>query len=81
MIRVSEISAIKNELDAISAQNIVLYGPQCAGKTTLAHELSEFEYISLGQIVRSYDDNSLLKQQTNRLIRQAKRASVYCFRC
>lgn len=72
MIRVSEISAIKNELDASSAQNIVLYGPQCAGKTTIAHELSGFEYISLGQIVRSYDDNSLLKQQVNCLICQAK---------
>lgn len=72
MIRVSEISAIKNELDASSAQNIVLYGPQCAGKTTLAHELSGFEYISLGQIVRSCNDDNPLKQQIDRLVDQAK---------
>ena len=72
MIRVLETSAVKSELDTSGAQNIVLHGPQCAGKTTLARELPEFEYISLGQIVRLYDDDSPLKQQANRLIRQAK---------
>ena len=72
MIRASEISTIRSELDASGAQNIVLYGPQCAGKTTLANKLLEFKYISLGQTIRSYADDSPLKQQADHLIRQAK---------
>ena len=72
MIRASEISTIRSELDASGAQNIVLYGPQCAGKTTLANKLLEFKYISLRQTIRSYADDSPLKQQADHLIRQAK---------
>ena len=59
MIRVLETSAVKSELATSGVQNIVLHGPQCAGKTTLARKLPEFEYISLGQ-------------QADHLIRQAK---------
>ena len=72
MIRVLETSAVKSELATSGVQTIVLHGPQCAGKTTLARKLPEFEYISLGQTVRSYADDNPLKQQADHLIRQAK---------
>ena len=72
MIRALEISAVRSRLDISGAQNIVLYGPQCAGKTTRACEFPEVVYIALGQIVRSCNDDNPLKQQIDRLVSQAK---------
>lgn len=68
MIRVSEIYKLKEELD--DSQNVLMYGPQCSGKTTLARELTDFSYISLGQSVRESTDSKLLRQSED-LIRCA----------
>lgn len=68
MTQVSEISRIKGELEQSST--VVLFGPQCSGKTTLAKELIDFEYVSLGAAVRSCENEELLAQ-ANQLIEQA----------
>lgn len=49
---------------------MVMYGPQCSGKTTLARELVDFSYISLGQSVRASTNDKLL-QQAEGLIQHA----------
>lgn len=49
---------------------MIMYGPQCSGKTTLARELTDFSYVSLGQSVRESDDEKLL-QQAESLIQNA----------
>lgn len=68
MTQVSEIYRLKTELSEF--HNIVMYGPQCGGKTTLSQELVEFSYISLGRAVMDCK-NDVLSQQANDLIRKA----------
>lgn len=54
---------------------IILFGPQCSGKTTLVESLFTDEntsYISLGHEVRSMNDGNILKQTALELINNAK---------
>lgn len=51
----------------------IMFGPQCAGKTTLARTLfSSHEYISLGAEVRRADKSNPDKQLADKLIEEAK---------
>lgn len=52
----------------------VMIGPQCAGKTTLAHslEFSGYKYISLGEQVRNEPPDSATAIEANELINAAK---------
>lgn len=52
----------------------IMFGPQCAGKTTLAHsdEFINYNYVSLGEQVRSTPLESELSKRVSELIRLAK---------
>lgn len=69
MTPVSDVCELKQQLSKSSI--IVMIGPQCSGKTTLASKLTDFSYISLGQAVRECADNEL-SQLAERLVTLAK---------
>lgn len=59
------------KIGSIASKNILLLGIPGAGKTSLVEEMAaiepEVQYISLGQISRNLDPNSIHRQELNRL--------------